>query len=466
MDGPGMDGPDRQKLRGLPQVQRLLEMPDVRLLAARYSHPSVTAILRGVIEEVRARLLAPDGPVEVPAPDALVALAAARLHAAHAPGLVRVINATGIILHTNLGRAPLAAEALAAITEAASAYCNLEYDLDSGARGSRTAAVEPWLCRLTGAQAGLAVNNNAAALLLALSALAGDSNGEVIVSRGELVEIGGGFRIPDIIQQGGARLVEVGTTNKTRLADYQAAITPATRVLLKVHQSNFRITGFTAAAGLDELAALARERGLLLVHDLGSGAVADLRQWGREAEIMVQQSAQAGSDVVAFSGDKLLGGPQAGLLVGRAAAIDRLRRHPLLRAVRLDKLSLAALEATLRLHCTGASDRVPALRMISQTAELLRQRAERLVGMLGAAAQAEPTIGFTGGGTMPGSGIPSFGVAVCASVAPEALAARLRANRPAVVGRIADGRLLLDMLTVEDGDLAQLAAAVEHALLS
>jgi L-seryl-tRNA(Ser) seleniumtransferase len=265
---------------------------------------------------------------------------------------VRVINATGIVLHTNLGRAPLAAEAIAAAAAAAAGYCNLEFDLATGARGSRTANIEPWLRQLTGAEAALAVNNNAAAVLLALSALAGpglhgqpgeapgEAPGDVIVSRGELVEIGGGFRIPDIIQQGGARLVEVGTTNKTHLADYAAAITPRTRVLLKVHQSNFRITGFTAIVALPDLAKLAREKGLMLVHDLGSGAVTDLSAPGHDAEPTVQQSIAAGADLVAFSGDKLFGGPQAGLIAGRAMAVDTLRRHPFLRAVRLDKLSL------------------------------------------------------------------------------------------------------------------------------
>ena len=262
--------------------------------------------------------------------------------------LRRVINATGVVLHTNLGRAPLPAAALQAAVEAAQGYSNLEFDLERGMRGSRTAGVEPLLCELTGAQAGLAVNNAAAAVLLALSALAG--GGEVIVSRGELVEIGGGFRIPDVIAQGGAKLVEVGTTNRTRVADYASAVTPRTRVLLKVHQSNYRVVGFTAEASLAELAGLARARDLTLVHDLGGGAMTDLAALGRPHEPTVRESLQAGSDLVAFSGDKLMGGPQAGLLVGRTRALAPLRSHPLLRAVRLDKMALAALEATLRLY--------------------------------------------------------------------------------------------------------------------
>ena len=315
--------------------------------------------------------------------------------------------------------------------------------------------MEPLLCRLTGAQAGLAVNNCAAAVLLALSGLA--AGGEVVVSRGELVEIGGGFRIPDVIQQGGARLVEVGTTNKTRLADYAAAITPATRVLLKVHQSNFRMTGFTESTPAPALAGLAREHGLLLVHDLGSGDVAG------GLDVTVQEAVAAGADVVAFSGDKLLGGPQAGLLAGRQAAIDRLRRHPLLRAVRLDKLTLAALEATLRLHCDGASVAVPALRKMRQTEPVLRARAGRLAALLGPLARIEATTGFAGGGTLPDRGIPSAGVSLSVDE-PDHLAARLREGAPPVVARIANGLVLFDMLTLDDDEIADVAIAVAQAL--
>jgi L-seryl-tRNA(Ser) seleniumtransferase len=467
MDGAGAGRRQTSQLRALPQISRLLEAPEARQLAARVSHVALVAALRTVLDEVRADLRG--GGFPVPSPTQLIARATAMLEAARAPRLVRVINATGIILHTNLGRAPLAAEAIAAITEAAAGYCNLEFDLATGVRGSRTANVEQFLCELTGAEAALAVNNNAAAVLLTLSALAGPGRdgqpGEVIVSRGELIEIGGGFRIPDIIQQGGARLVEVGTTNKTRLADYEDAVTPATRVLLKVHHSNFRISGFTASVSLPDLAALAREKGLLLVHDLGSGAVSDLSPHGHEAEPTVQHAIAADADIVAFSGDKLFGGPQAGILAGSAAAIDVLRRHPLLRAVRLDKLSLAALEATLRLHCAGDSGRIPVLRMLAQPFSALQQRAERLAGLLNTDAQIKRTNGYAGGGTMPGSPIPSVAVALPAShLTAESLAARLRASSPPVVGRIADGHLLVDMLTIEDSDLETLAAAVLAAL--
>ncbi|MGC1304543.1 MAG: L-seryl-tRNA(Sec) selenium transferase, partial [Caulobacteraceae bacterium] len=334
-------------LRALPQVQRLLEHPRAEALIAAHSREEVVEALRRGLDQAREALLA-GVLLDAPGEAALLAQAETDLARAARPILRRVINATGIVLHTNLGRAPLPAAALQAVMQVGQGYSNLEFDLETGARGSRTQGVEPLIRELTGAEAGLAVNNAAAAVLLALSALAG--GGEVIVSRGELVEIGGGFRIPDVIRQGGARLVEVGTTNRTRLSDYAAAITPDTRVLLKVHQSNYRVVGFTAEASLAELAGLARERGLTLMHDLGGGALTDLRRLGRPYEPTVRESLEAGADLVAFSGDKLMGGPQAGLLAGRKSAMDPLRRHPLLRAVRLDKMVLGALEATLRLY--------------------------------------------------------------------------------------------------------------------
>jgi L-seryl-tRNA(Ser) seleniumtransferase len=461
-----MDALPDARLRALPQLQRLLELPPGQALVAEFPRAAVVTALRGVLEDTRTALRH-NGQAAVD-PSALLDQARTVLQAGRRPRLGRVINATGIVLHTNLGRAPLAAEAIAAVTEAASSYCNLEFDLASGARGSRTQGIEPLLRQLIGAEGAVAVNNNAAAVLLALSGLAG--GGEVVVSRGELVEIGGGFRIPDVIQQGGARLVEVGTTNKTRIADYERAITSETRVLLKVHQSNFRITGFTEEAKLPELAALARARGLLVVHDLGSGAVIDLRRLGLPAETTVQESIAAGVDVVAFSGDKLLGGPQSGLLAGRAGAIDRLRRHPLLRALRLDKLTLAALEATLRLHCDGVPGAVPVLRKMGQTQAELQARAERLVHLIGPLpagwlATIGPTTGFAGGGTLPDTGIPSIGVSLQGDTPePERLKSLLRGAHPPVVGRIAEGVVLLDMLTVDDGEMDALAHAVRQAM--
>jgi L-seryl-tRNA(Ser) seleniumtransferase len=443
-------------LRALPQVQRLLELPAALALARRHPRAAVTAAVRAVVEQARLGVLAGETR-RVPSAAALLAQAAAALDEARRPVLRRAINATGIVLHTNLGRAPLAEAAIDAMAEAASGYTNLEFDLDAGARGARTAGVEPLLRALTGAEAALAVNNNAAAVLLALSGLAG--GGEVLVSRGELVEIGGGFRIPDVIRQGGARLVEVGTTNKTRAADYRAAIGPATRVLLKVHRSNFRLVGFTEEAGVAELAPIARAHGLLVVEDLGSGALAAGR--GRT----VRDGIAAGADLVTFSGDKLLGGPQAGLLVGSRAAIDPLRRHPLLRALRLDKVTLAALEATLRLH-RDAPDALPVARMLAQDEAVLQARAERLLRLLDGAVDAliERSEGFAGGGALPGEGVPSRAVVLAVpELPPDTLARLLRLHRPAVIGRIGGGHVMLDMLAVADAELDEIAAAVRAA---
>ena len=462
---------DQAKLRALPQVQRLLESPQAAALQDRVSRPVLLGALRTVLDHVRGQLLA-DPAQAAPSVEELLAAAADIIAAGDRRGLRRTINATGIVLHTNLGRAPLAQAALDALIETGRGYSNLEFDLAAGARGSRTQGIEPLLTELTGAEAALAVNNAAAAVLLALSALAGSGPtgaGEVIVSRGELVEIGGGFRIPDVIRQGGARLVEVGTTNKTRIADYADAITPQTRMLLKVHQSNYRITGFTAEASVPELAVLAKAHGLVLMHDLGSGALVDLRRFGGPYEPTVQDAQAAGADLVAFSGDKLMGGPQAGMLIGTRAAVDPLRRHPLLRAVRLDKMSLAALEATLRLYRDPdmAIAQVPALRMLAQRPATLAARAGRLCagleGMIVADIEASP--GYAGGGTLPDIVIPSHVVALhSGTVGAELLATRLRLHHPAVVGRLAGGRLLLDMLTVADAEVAEIAAAIREVL--
>jgi len=464
---PGKPAADRvaSRLRALPQVQRLLEQPGAVRLARTTSRAAVAAAFRTVLDHVRAELKS--GEVETPTVAALVDRAEALIMAERLPGLRRVINATGVIIHTNLGRAPLAAEAIAAAS-AVQGYCNLEFDLDTGGRGARGQAVEPLLRELTGAQAALVVNNAAAAVLLGLSALAG--GGEVIVSRGELVEIGGGFRIPDVIRQGGARLVEVGTTNKTRLEDYAAAITPQTRVLLKVHQSNYRIIGFTEETSLAALADLARARDLIVMHDLGGGALIDPQTLGRMHEPTVQDCLKAGADIVAFSGDKLMGGPQAGLVVGVERAIAPLRRHPLMRALRLDKTTLAALEATLRLYRDPetAIRRIPALRMLAQTEAALRARACGLAQLLDGAAgvEVEPCHGYAGGGALPEQRLASWAVAVShAERAPDALAAELRTGRPAVVGRVSGGKFILDMLTVADEEVIELAAAVRAALV-
>ena len=398
------------------------------------------------------------------------------LEGAARPVLQRVINATGVVLHTNLGRAPLAAAAAQAAAGAAAGYTNLEFDLETGRRGGRTQGVEPLLCELTGAEAALAVNNAAAAVLLALSALAGVHGGEVVVSRGELVEIGGGFRIPDVITQGGAKLVEVGTTNRTRLADYAAAITPQTRMLLKVHPSNYRMLGFTGEASLQELAGLARERGLISMHDLGGGALLDLRRIGLAREPTVQESLSAGADLVAFSGDKLMGGPQAGMLVGCTAVLEPLRRHPLLRALRLDKMTLAALEATLRLYRdpVRAMSEVPALGMLGQDLAVLQGRAERLGAALDARALARghdrpgwsvrASEAFAGGGTLPAQGRESRALVLAPPGGAERMAERLRQGRPPVVARIAEAQLVLDVLTVADEELEALVERLDAVL--
>jgi L-seryl-tRNA(Ser) seleniumtransferase len=442
--------------RNLPQVQRLLETPAATSLCAEFGRAAVTNALRETLEGLRKQIGA-GVLVDVPDTQTLLADAGEKLVIRGRRGLRRTINATGIVLHTNLGRAPLAAEAIAAVADVAAGYCNLEFDLATGRRGSRTQALEPLLRELTGAEAALAVNNGAAAILLALSALSND--GEVIVSRGELVEIGGGFRVPDVIRQGGARLVEVGSTNKTRLQDYRAAIGPNTRVLLKVHQSNFRTIGFTAETGIEELAGLAREHGLLVVADLGSGLV---QQTPGTTEPSLDEALSAGADLVTCSGDKLLGGPQAGLILGKKIAVDPLRHHPLMRAVRLDKMSLAALEATLQLH-RDMPERVPVRYMLGQTEAILQERAERLLSLL-SSGTIERTEAFAGGGSLPEERIASRAVALHLRVGVEDAASLLRSGHPAVIGRINEQRLLLDMLTVSDSELPELAAAVRAVL--
>jgi L-seryl-tRNA(Ser) seleniumtransferase len=350
-----------------------------------------------------------------------------------------------VIVHTNLGRAPLAAAALEQVTEAARGYSNLEYDVDAGGRGSRQTHAAELLHRLTGAEAALVVNNNAAAVLLALAALA--EGREVIVSRGELIEIGDGFRIPDVLARSGALLREVGTTNRTRAADYENAIGSDAAVLLRVHQSNFRVVGFTEQPRLEDLAGVAREHELVLIDDLGSGAVVDVGD-----EPTARTSLAAGADLVCFSGDKLLGGPQAGIVVGRADLVERLRRHPLQRALRADKLTLAALEGTLRLALEHP-DEVPVLRMLREPPEAVRLRAERLAELVD--GEVEATIGRAGGGALPLAELPSYACAV-----EERLAAPLRAADPPVIGIVRDGRLLLDCRTLADAELIEVAEAV------
>jgi L-seryl-tRNA(Ser) seleniumtransferase len=381
-------------------------------------------------------------------PGDLAERAVGELAAATQPRLRRVLNATGVIVHTNLGRAPLAPAALARAVEVGGSYSNLEYDVGAGVRGSRQDHVAALLRRLTGAEAALVVNNNAAAVLLALAALA--EGRDVVVSRGELIEIGDGFRIPDVLARSGARLVEVGTTNRTRAADYERAVGPETALLLRVHQSNFRVVGFTERPTTAALADVARRAGLPLVDDLGSGALAAFADEPSPAESIAN-----GADLVCFSGDKLLGGPQAGIVVGRADLVERLRRHALQRALRADKLTLAALEGTLALHLDPAAARreLPVARMLEEPATGVRARAERLAAAVG--GEVEETVARVGGGALPLAELPSFACAV-----EEELAAPLRAVEPPVIAIVRDGRTLLDCRTLSDAEAAEVAAAV------
>jgi L-seryl-tRNA(Ser) seleniumtransferase len=424
---------------------RLRDLPSVDELAREAGDPLAVGAARRVIDRAREEIQAGADPGD------LAARLREELADARRPRLRRVLNATGVVVHTNLGRAPLAEEALARVVDAARGYSNLEYDLAEGARGSRQDHVAAILRRLTGAESALVVNNNAGAVLLALAALA--EGRDVVVSRGELIEIGDGFRIPDVLARSGARLVEVGTTNRTRAADYERAIGPETAVLLRVHQSNFRVVGFEERPRLEEVAAVARRHGLPLVDDLGSGHVsASNTVLLNQDEPTARESLAGGADLVCFSGDKLLGGPQAGIVLGDAELVERLRRHPLQRALRVDKLSLAALEGTLLLHLE-APERIPVLRTLGQDAAAVRARAERLAAATG--GEVEETVGRVGGGALPLAELPSFACSL-----EDSLAEPLRQGEPPVVGVVRDGLLLLDCLTLTDDEADEAAAAV------
>ena len=448
-----------QLLRRIPGVDDLLRHPALRV-SPEIPAPAVTEAVRRTLEELRVGILS--GRVTaMPAEEALCAQAAAHLSAARQPSLRRVINATGVVLHTNLGRACLSRRALAAAEAVSRGYSTLEYDLSAGARGQRYSHVEPLLCRLTGAEAALVVNNNAAAVLLILSALT--AGGEVITSRGELVEIGGSFRMPDIMAACGAELREVGATNKTRLSDYDRAIGERTKALLKVHTSNYRIVGFTESVSPAALAELGHARGIPVIEDLGSGCLVDLTPFDIPDEPTVQAAVSAGVDVLSFSGDKLLGGPQAGIILGRKAYIDTLKHHPLARALRVDKLTLAALEATLQAYDDGtALQEIPVLSMLSRTPEALRQQAEALCTRLrqaGAETEVVPTENPVGGGAVPTRTLPSFAAAVTSPEGAAALEARLRQHRCPIIVRIVHNRCLLDLRTLFPEDLDEILRA-------
>jgi L-seryl-tRNA(Ser) seleniumtransferase len=421
---------------------RLRELPSVDELARSVDDPLAVDAARTVLDRAREEIQAGFEPSD------LRKRVEAEIALWRRPRLRRTLNATGVLVHTNLGRAPLPEAALERVREVGRGYSNLEYDVTAGTRGSRQDHVVALLRRLTGAEAALVVNNNAAALLLALAALA--DGREVLVSRGELIEIGDGFRIPDVLARSGAQLVEVGTTNRTRVEDYERAIGEDTALLLRVHQSNFRIVGFSALPALGELARVAERHGIPLVDDLGSGALVDVPD-----EPSVRESLETGADLVSFSGDKLLGGPQAGIVVGRADLVERLRRHPLQRALRADKLTLAALEGTLGLYLEPARalQEVPVLRMLVEPTATVRARAERLAGLVG--GSVEETVARVGGGAVPLTELPSFACAV-----EEELAQPLRACDPPVVGVLREGRLLLDCRALRDDEVDEVAEAV------
>ncbi len=457
-------GIDQNQLRLLPSIDELLQSPSGLRLIAQYSRSMTLRTLRATIAQARFDIL--NGSL-CPSPEQLLAVAEHTLQQEQQPHLRSVINATGVIINTNLGRSPLSQEALRAVQQVAGGYSNLEYDLEEGKRGSRHTHVLALLRELTGAEAALVTNNNAAAVLLALSSLA--MGREVIISRGQLVEIGGGFRIPDVMRQSGCLLVEAGTTNRTRISDYEAALSERTAVLLAVHPSNFVISGFTESTPIAALAELAQRHNLLVMDDLGSGCLLDSAEYGLAHEPMPQESLAAGADVVCFSGDKLLGGPQAGILVGKAEILARIAKHPLMRAVRIDKMTLAALEATLRHYQRKeASQHIPIWRMIAARPESLVSRATRWATKLraqGIAARTQRGESTVGGGSLPGEMLPTMLLAIDAdqvSLSLDELAKRLRLRSIPIVTRILRDTLLLDPRTVlEEEDKEVMLGLIE-----
>jgi L-seryl-tRNA(Ser) seleniumtransferase len=457
-------------LRNLPSVNDVLLCAPVQDLQGRHAHEHIVAAVRAVLAEARDRLRTGEPLDGAASTEALAARAAAQLEHDFRPKLRTVINATGIVLHTNLGRAPIAQEAARAAYEAAHAYLNLELDLETGKRSSRQSAIREWICRLTGAESATAVNNNAAATVIALRALC--AGREVIISRGQLIEIGGSFRIPEIMAVSGATLREVGTTNITRLADYERAIGPHTAALMQIHTSNYRVSGFTKSVPVGELSALGKKHGLKVIDDIGSGALLDFARFGFKDEPVARASIAAGADLVLFSGDKLLGGPQAGILAGKKEWIQKIEKDPLMRAFRLDKMTLAALEATLRLYLNEerALREVPGLRMLGAPLDELRRRAEGLAARLRAldgVARAEPAedVAYVGGGSLPDQAMKTWVVVVETRALGDAeLAQRLRLGQPAVMGRLRDGKLVLDVRTVFAAQEDALVEAMRRAV--
>jgi L-seryl-tRNA(Ser) seleniumtransferase len=484
---PGKTADRGPEVRKIPKADRLLEVARAEGLVERLGHGAVMEAVRAVLDGLRAHVL--DGATCPAFPDIEQALLA-RLRQAARSSLRRVINATGVVIHTNLGRAPLSEEALAAMREVGGGYSNLEYELEAGERGDRYGHASAALCRLTGAEAAVVVNNNAASVLVGLAALCWSRPGEaglpsgpvpgpgaggsavpgppeVVISRGQLIEIGGGFRIPDVLRRSGAALVEVGTTNRTYLRDYELAISERTRVLLSVHRSNFKLSGFVHDASLQELVELGRRRALWIMDDLGSGTLLSTAPYGLGHEPPVQERVAAGADLVCFSGDKLLGGPQAGILVGRREAVDLVKRHPLMRALRVDKVTLAGLGATLAHYERGeAEKKIPVWRAIAQTPADIGERARSWVVALGEAApgaSVRESVSAVGGGSLPEVTLPTRVLAVPSSD-PDALAARLRLGETPVIARIEAGAVVLDPRTVGPGEDDALLATVRGAV--
>ncbi len=455
--------------RNLPAVNDLLQLPAIQALTAQHTHDLVVGAIRAELAELRQRLGKGEAVDGAGSPAAVAGRVAARLSSELRPKLRAVINATGIVLHTNIGRAPMARAAAEAAREAAHGYLNLELDLETGKRSTRQSAIREWVCRLTGAASATAVNNNAAATVIVLRAVC--AGREVVISRGQLVEIGGSFRIPEIMAVSGAILREVGATNITRLSDYEKAIGPNTGALLRVHTSNYRITGHTEAVPLEELVALGKKHNLPVIDDIGSGALLDFARFGLPGEPLARESIAAGADLVLFSGDKLLGGPQAGIIAGRADLIQKIEKDPLMRAFRLDKMTLAALETTLRTYLNEerALREIPVLHMLGTPLPELRRRAEVLAARLHTvpgvrAAKARDDVAFVGGGSLPDETVPTCVVEVMADgIGDTDLAQRLRTGTPAVLGRLRDGWLVLDVRTIFPEQEADLVAAIQSA---
>lgn len=457
----------RNPLRNIPSVSELLESPQLHALVDKISHSVVVTTARNVLDEIRTEIQTAASEKTMPSVSDLVERIAKRVADGEVPSLRPVINATGILLHTGLGRAPLAEEAIEELVAVARDYASVEVDLHSGERSQRKVAVESLLRELTGAEAAMVVNNNAGATLLALAAMA--PGREVIVSRGQLIEIGGSFRLPEVMAASGAVLREVGTTNKTRAEDYADAINDETAALMLVHPSNFMVVGFSATVDLAELVELGHRRGLPVIHDIGSGALIDFEQFGFQDEPMASQSIKTGADIVLFSGDKLLGGPQCGVVLGRKTLVEQIERHPLARALRVDKLTLGALAATLRLYRDPQKARraIPLLQLLGTSVENLQNRAERLAPQIAAAHVVEKAEAVAGSTYLGGGAIPTQELATwCISIKPahesvDRLAAVLRAASPSVVGRIQQDRLLLDLRSVLPRQDSQLVAVID-----